>query len=123
MSGRCRNSILPFEHPFDFSNRINDKCDLARPGKKVLLDEQISIGKEDAEVGVRMIPAHDSLVLKLRVHFLVDVRPRFVGEGDLGEFLRRAIATNVVSHRDERPVGIASQTADKYAADFETYVL
>src|SRR5262249_37761346 len=85
----------------------------------MLVDETISLRKENAEIGARMIPADDPRLLKPRIHFLIDLSPRFMREGNLGIFAGRTVATNEVGNDCIGPVLVGLPIPDKHPADFD----
>ncbi len=87
--------------------------------KEIRVDEEIHVREEDAESGMRVVPADDALVGVIAVHDAVDVVPGVGGEGDLGGGVAREFAADAVFDDEEVAGVVADDVADEDAADFD----
>src|ERR1051325_1164970 len=73
-------AVLPGEHTMLTPDRVVYQSYLKWKVEEALLNKAVSIGKEDAEVGMSMIPADDALARIGGVHLLMDVTPGGMSE-------------------------------------------
>src|SRR5947209_19392714 len=87
--------------------------------KEIAVNEEIHVGKEDAETGMGVVPADDALVGVIAVHDAVDVVPGFRGEGDLRGGVAGELAADDIFDDEEGTRGVADDVTDEHAADFD----
>ena len=119
MVAGLRFAVSPSEHAFGLLHRIDHQRHLAGIREEVVVDENVPLGKKNAESGMGMIPADDLQIDEAGVHLVVDLVPGFVGEGDFARLLGGLVAADALGDYDERSVIVLLPPAHQHAADLD----
>ena len=104
------------EHAAFLANRVDHDPDLALEVEEVAVDEHIGRRVEDAEVGMRVVPAHHARLVGAPRKRLVHGVPGLVREGHAHLLLARVLALD--DRDDARPAAavLLAGEADEHAA-------
>src|SRR5579884_403966 len=101
----------PPEAAFFIGMRIKDPRNLLRVGKEILLDKKIMLRKENAEAGMRVIPADNLMVRIFLVLDLIYMFPGVLGKRNVRAALRGIHAGDASLHSHALIFNIANEDA------------